>query len=106
MPPSRCSSSSNSRSERSSRSRSLSRFLICHHRISALLSGRPHHACHCFGHLLPLGLFNQELLSAFIRQPVVLELPIPVRCRLPLGNDPPSSLQAMQRGIERAVLHL
>src|SRR6202011_2170641 len=31
---------------------------------------------------------------------------ISVRRSLPLGHDPSSSLQAMQRGVERAVLHL
>src|SRR6266849_2069146 len=106
MPPSRCSSSSNSRSERSSCSRSASLFLICHHFISALLDGGPHHARHSFGHLLPLRFFDQELFPAFISQPVVFEFPISVRRGLPFGNDPPSSLQAMQRGVERAVLHL
>src|ERR1700722_13591384 len=50
MPPSRCSSSSNSRPERSSRSRSASFFLICHHFTSVLLGGRPHDARHSFGH--------------------------------------------------------
>src|SRR6266852_5228272 len=106
MPPSRCSSSSNSRSERSSRSRSASLFLLCHHRMSGLLGGRPHHSRHSFGHLFPLRFFDQELLPAFIRQTVVFEFPISVRRSLPFGDDPPSSLQAMQRGIERAVLHL
>src|SRR5258708_31710291 len=106
MPPSRCSSSSNSRSERSSCSRSASLFLICHHFMSVLLGGGPHHARHSFGHLLPLRFFDQELLPAFIRQAVVFEFPISVRRRLPFGDDPSSSLQAMQRGIERAVLHL
>src|SRR5258708_22443002 len=106
MPPSRCSSSSNSRSERSSRSRSASLFLLCHHRMSGLLSGRPHHSRHSFGHLLPLRFFDQELLPAFIRQPVVFVFPIAVRRRLPFGSYPPSSLQTMQRAIERAVLRL
>src|SRR5580692_10855684 len=65
MPPSRCSSSSNSRSERSSRSRSASLFLICHHFMSVLLGGRPHHARQSFGHLRPLRFFDQQLLPAF-----------------------------------------
>src|SRR5580658_10145589 len=51
MPPSRCSSSSKSRSERSSRSRSASLFLICHQLMSVLLGGRPHHARQSCGHL-------------------------------------------------------
>src|SRR5580704_17584321 len=105
-PRSRCSSSSRSRSERSSRSRSTSRFRVGHHFISALLGGGPHHACDSFRHLLPLRLFDHELLLAFIRQAVVFEFPISVRCSLPFGDNPSSPLQAMQRGIERAVLRL
>src|SRR5580692_1646078 len=100
MPPSRCSSSSKSRSDRSSRSRSASLLLICHHRMSALLGGGPHHARHGFGHLLPLRFFDQELLPAFFSQAVVFEFPISVRRDLPLGYDPPSFFQTMKRGIE------
>jgi hypothetical protein len=74
--------------------------------MSVLLGGGPHYARYSFGHLLPLRFFDQELLPAFIRQAVVFEFPISVRRSLPFGDDPPSSLQAMQRGIERAVLHL
>src|SRR6202789_94013 len=106
MPPSRCSSSSNSRSERSSRSRSASLFLVCHHFMSVLLGGGPHHARHGLGHLLPLRFFDHELLPAFIRQPVIFEFPISIRRSLPLGDNPASFLQAMQRRVERAVLHL
>src|SRR5260370_2336479 len=106
MPHSRCSSSSNSSAERSSRSRSASLVLSCHHFMSALLGGGPHHARHGFGHLLPLRFFDQELLPAFISQAVVFEFPISVRRSLPFGDDPPSSLQAMQRGLEGAVHHL
>src|SRR5882762_3554316 len=106
MPPSSCSSSSNSRSERSSRSRSESLFLLCHHRMSGLLGGRPHHSRHSLGHLLPLRFFDQELLPPFIRQPVVFEFPISIRRSFPFGSYPASLLQAMQRGIERAVLRL
>src|SRR5882724_4637592 len=106
MPPSICSSSSNSRSERSSRSRSASLFLLCHHRMSRLLGGWPHHARYSFGHLLPLRFFDQELLPAFIRQPVVFVFPIAVRRSLPFGSHPASLFQTMQRGIERAVLRL
>ena len=65
-PPSRCSSSSNSRSERSSRSRSASLFLLCHQFMSALLGGGPHDARDSFGHLLPVRFFGQQLLPAFI----------------------------------------
>src|SRR5260370_27079296 len=100
MPLSRCSSSSNSKSERSSRSRSASLSLICHHFMSGLLGGGPHHARHSFGHLLPLRFFDQELLPAFISQAVEFELPISVRRSLPFGDDPASSFQAMQRRIE------
>src|SRR5580658_825620 len=111
MPPSRCSSSSNSRSERSSRSRSASLFLlclqlICHRLMSALLGGGPHHARYSFGHLLPLRFFDQELLPAFIRQAVILEFPIAIRGRFPFGDNPSPFLQAVQGGIERPVLHL
>jgi hypothetical protein len=74
--------------------------------MSVLLGGWPHHARHGFGHLLPLRFFDQQLLPAFISQAAVFEFPISVRHSLPFGDDPPSSLQAMQRGIERAVLHL
>src|SRR5260370_18393449 len=97
MPPSRCSSSSNSRSERSSCSRSASLFLICHHFISALLRGCPHHSRHSFCHLLPLRFFDQELLPAFISQAAVFEFPISVLPSLPFRDDPPPSLQAVQR---------
>lgn len=65
-----------------------------HGRISALLCGGPHHPRHSFGHLLPFRLFDHELLSAFLRSPVVLELPVAVGCHLPLGRAP-SSLQPM-----------
>jgi hypothetical protein len=74
--------------------------------MSALLGGGPHYARHGFGHLLPLGFFDKELVSAFFSQAVVLELPIPVRSYLPLGDNPSSFLQPMQSRIERTVLHL
>src|SRR5580692_10323131 len=106
MPPSRCSSSSNYRAERNSRCRTASLFLICHHFMSALLGGGPHHARYSFGHLLPLRFFDQELLPAFIRQAVILEFPIAIRSRFPFGDNPSPLLQAMQGGIERPVLHL
>src|SRR6266478_5752636 len=106
MPPSRCSSPSNSRSERSSRSRSASLFLICHHFMSGLLGGGPHHARHSFGHLLPLRFLDQELLPAFISQAIVFEFSISIRRSLPFGTHPSSSLQAMQGRVERTVLHL
>src|ERR1700691_3461754 len=100
MPPSLCSSSSNSRSERSSRSRSASLFLICHHFISALLGSGPHHERHSFGHLLPLRFFDHKLFLALFREPVVFEFPVSVRSRLPFGAHPSSFFQTMQRGIE------
>src|SRR5579863_123592 len=116
MPASRCSSSSNSRSDRSSRSRSASLFLLCHqlvgHKLrchqftSVLLGGGPHHTRYRFGHLFPLRFFGNELLPAFIRKAVILEFPIAIRRSLPFGDDPSPLLQAMQRWIERAVLHL
>src|ERR1700746_3006203 len=105
-PISCCSSSSSSRSDWSSRARSSSRFFHCHHRISALLGRRPHHASHRVRHLLPLRFFDHKLLLAFIRQPVVLELAVAVRRRLPFGHHPPSLLQPMQGGIKRTMLHL
>jgi hypothetical protein len=74
--------------------------------MSVLLGGGPHHARHSFGHLLPLRFFDQKLPPAFISQAVVFEFPISIRRSLPFGDDPPSSLQAMQRRIERTVLHL
>jgi hypothetical protein len=74
--------------------------------MSALLGGRPHYARYSFGHLLPLRFFDYELLPAFICQAVVFEFPIAIRRSLPFGDDPSPLLQAMQRGIERAVLHL
>src|SRR5580658_2805767 len=84
-PRSRCSSSSRSRSDWSSRSRSALRFFNCHHFISTLLGGGPHHARHSFGHLLPLRFFDHKLLLAFFGQSVVFELAVSVRCGLPLG---------------------
>src|SRR5580704_17945011 len=74
--------------------------------MSALLGGGPHDARYGFGHLLPLRFFDQKLLPAFISQAVVFEFPISIRRSLPLRDDPASCFQAMQRGIERAVLHL
>ncbi|MGC1294632.1 MAG: hypothetical protein WA869_06295, partial [Alloacidobacterium sp.] len=74
--------------------------------MSALLGGGPHHPCDSFRHLLPLRLFYRELLLAFIRQAVVFEFPISIRYSLPFGDNPSPPLQAMQRGLERAVLHL
>src|SRR3984885_10156490 len=106
MPRSHCSSSSRSRSDLSSRSRSAFRFLICHHRISTLLSRGPHHQPDSFGHLLPLGFFDHKLLLTLICQSVVLEFPISIRSRFPFSTHPSSLLQTMQRGIERTVLHL
>src|SRR5947209_5857060 len=100
-PLARCSSSSSSRSERSSRSRSASLLFI-----SALLGGRPHDPRHSFGHLLPLRFFDDELLSAFFSQPVILKLPVAIRSRFPFGDDPSSFLQAVEGRIERPVLHL
>src|SRR5579863_1592765 len=105
-PRSRCSSSSISRSERSSRSRSSLRFRSCHQCISALLGGRPHHPGNCIHHLLPLRLFDLELFAALLGQTVVLEFPISVRSHLPFGSDPSLALQPMQRRIQRSVLHL
>jgi len=74
--------------------------------MSVLLDGGPHHARYSFGHLLPLRFFGQELLPAFIRQAVVFEFAVSVGSRLPFGTYPSSLLQTMQRGVERAVLHL
>ena len=106
MPRSRCSSSSSSRSDCSSRCKSASRFPICHHFISALLSCGPHHPRHSFCHLPPLRFFDDKLFPSLIRKPVVLELPIPIWGRLPFGRDPSPSFQSVQRGVKRAVLHL
>src|SRR5579859_7543266 len=61
MPPSRCSSTSSSRSEPSSRSRSACFFLNFHQLMSVLLDSRPHHASHSIGCLLPLQLFHHQL---------------------------------------------
>src|SRR5579863_918450 len=105
-PFSRCSSLSNSRSESSSRSRSASRLLSCHHRISALLGGWPHHASDGIGHLLPLRLFYNKLFFALVSEPVILEFAVAIGSHLPLGTHPPSSLQPMQSRIERSMLHL
>src|SRR3984893_5811390 len=105
-PCSRCSSSSSSRSDCSSRSTSASRFLICHHVISALLSRGPHYACDSFRHLLPLRFFDHKSFSALFRKSVILEFPIAIRGGLPLGNNPSFSLHTVQRRIERAMLHL
>src|SRR5215469_16558215 len=88
MPRSRCSSSSSSRSDCSSRCKSASRFLICHHFISALLSCGPHHPRHGFCHLFPLRFLDDKLFSSLIRKPVVLEFPIPIRSHLPFRGDP------------------
>src|SRR5207253_9111001 len=106
MPCSRCSSSSSSRSDCSSRSTSASRFLICHHLISALLSRGPHYASDSLRHLLPLRFFNHKLFSALFRKSVILEFPIAIRNHFPLGGDPSPSLQSVQRRVERAVLQL
>src|SRR2546421_287920 len=91
-PCSRCSSSSSSRSDCSSRSTSASRFLICHHLISALLSPGPHYASDSFHHLLPLRFLDRKLFSALFRKSVILEFPIAIRSHFPLGGDPSPSL--------------
>src|SRR5260221_1505395 len=84
----------------------MGRQLICRQFMSALLDRGPQHARYSFGHLLPLRFFDHELLPAFVSQTVVFEFPISVGGRLPFGTYPSSLLQTMQRGIERAVLHL
>src|SRR5437870_3516250 len=87
-PLSRCSSSSNSRSDLSSRSKSVSLLWSCHHHfMSTLLCGRPHHPCNSFRHLLPLRLLDNKLLLAFVRQSVIFEFPVSIRSRFPFGND-------------------
>src|SRR5438445_499301 len=92
-PLSRCSSSSNSRSDLSSRSKSVSLLWSCHHHfMSTLLCGRPHHPCNSFRHLLPLRLLDNKLLLAFVRQSVIFEFPVSIRSRFPFGNDPAFSL--------------
>src|ERR1700744_2997439 len=91
-PCSRCSSSSSSRSAWSSRARSASRFPICHHRISALLGGGPHHARYCFRHLLPLRFFDHKLFFSCWRKPVILEFPVAIRGCLPFRGEPTSFL--------------
>src|SRR5580692_9770122 len=105
-PYSRCSSSSSARSDCSSRSTSASRFLICHHLISALLGRGPHYACDSFRHLLPLRFFDHKLFASLIRKSVILEFAIAIRSRLPFGDNPSPLLQTMQGGVERPVLHL
>lgn len=71
-----------------------------------LLDGGPHHACDSFRHPLPLRLFDRELSSSLGREPVILEFAIAIGSNFPLGNDPFFSLQPVQRGVERTVLHL
>src|SRR6202041_2797764 len=46
------------------------------------------------------------LFLAFVRQSVVFVFPVAVGRRLPFGAHPSSLFQAMQRWIERTVLHL
>src|SRR6266403_3345215 len=94
-PCSRCSSSSSSRSDCSSRSTSASRFLICHHLISALLSRGPHYACDSFRHPLPLRFFDRKLFSSLVRKPVILEFPIAILSHFPFGDNPSPHLQTM-----------
>jgi hypothetical protein len=53
-----------------------------------------------------LRFFNQKLLPALFRQPVVLELAIAIRGRLPLRSDPSLPFQTVQSWLERTVLHL
>jgi hypothetical protein len=53
-----------------------------------------------------LKFFDDQLFSSLIRKPVVLEFPIPIGSHLPFRSDPSSVLQPVQRGVERAVLHL
>src|ERR1700761_7713776 len=102
-PRSCCSSASSSRSDCSSRSRSALRFLICHQCISALLGRGPHHARDRFGHLFPLRFFGEELLFAFLREPVVFEFPIAIGSGLPFGYDPAALFQTVQGRIEGTV---
>src|SRR5271170_2243746 len=74
--------------------------------MSALLSRGPHYACDSFRHALPFGFLDHKLFSALIRKAVILEFSIAIRSHLPFGSDPSPSLQPVQRGVERAVLHL
>src|SRR5947209_3562223 len=74
--------------------------------MSALLGRGPHHPRDSFCHLLPLRFFDDKLFSSLIRKPVVFEFPIPIWSHLPFRADPSPSLQSMQRGVKRAVLHL
>src|SRR5580658_4700319 len=106
---SRSSSSSASRSmwARSSRSRSSSflRRPNILHLLSSFLLGR-HHASDRDGELVPSRLLRRKLLASRRGEPVILEFAIAILSLLPFARDPALLFQAMQRGVERAMLHL
>src|ERR1700704_2551260 len=98
-PCSCCSSASSSKCERSSRSRSASRFGRRHQRISALLS-RPHDPRDGPRQSLPFRFFGDQLLLAGGSESIVFELALQILTgQLPLRGDPFLTLQAVQRGI-------
>lgn len=72
---------------------SQSRFGICHHLISALLSGGPPDACHRFRHSLPARFLDHLLLSSLSGKAVALKFSTPASSHLPFR-------------VIQAVLHL
>ena len=75
-------------------------------RKSAVTGGclsRPHHAGDGPNETVPAGFFGRQLLSAGRGQLIVLGALIVFR-DLPFGGDPPLSLEAVQRRIERSPL--
>src|SRR5215472_5808159 len=73
--------------------------------ISSLL-GRLHHAPNRGDQPPPFGVLGHEMLFAYRRESVILELAFAASRRLPLCADPAFAFQAMERRIKRAVLDL
>src|SRR5437899_3172734 len=74
------------------------------HEKFCLLS-RFHHETDRSGELSPLRVLACQPHLSRRRQPVVLRFPIAIGHRLPACGDPAPFLQAIERRIERAVVH-
>src|SRR6185437_4665918 len=70
-----------------------------------LLRGWPHDAANATDKPLPSGSLCRQLLPARMREPGILCLPIVCR-RAPKCRDPAAIFEAVQRRIQRAMLHL
>src|SRR5215207_4423880 len=99
------SSASISSSTCSLRSRALSRSRMnLSQYIPHTSSGRPHHLENGVRQPAPVLLFDLKLLPARLCELVELGPQVVLR-RAPLGRNPPLPLDAVERGVERALFH-